>query len=725
VIAQSLLLDGDFAIENVHRRGDYHAYYAGDLPPHVQKRGRNGRIYSVHAPGLPTLIAPAFAIGGYPAVVVFLVLLSAAGSALVWHVAWLATRRPDAAWFGWAAVTLPVTAIFQSFTVYPDGAGGVLALTGAWALLRAADEAQSGEVRARPWLLHGAALAALPWLHSRFAVLAAGFGALVLLRLAQTKNPAGKAVAFLAVPAVSALLWVGFFIAIYGTPNPSAPYGAGEIGSFRFVPGGLLGLLFDQRFGLLAYAPVVAIAFAGLGVMLARTGSRRLALELLFVVGPYLLTVTHFAMWWGGWSAPARFFAPVLPMFAVPGAAAWVAMRGRTSRVLASSALVATALASVVLVWAERGRLAYNTRGFPALWLEWMGRAADLTAAAPSWARETDVPLARAAAVWIAAAGLAWLAVRAAERSGRLRDRAWVPTIVVALLCAAAMAASSVVWALEGTPGRATVRSQMQLLDALAEHPRLLALRLEGWSRIPSRQVAGRMRIELTRPPTARAGGRDTPPMFAVPPLPAGRYRLTVPPEARGWIMAGIARDQFARQTVELPAPPIDVTFPLPVNGLFLGGDEEARRTVRALAIEPLRILTPGERLTGEPARRAVQYAGARVFFLDEKSFPEPEAFWVGGARDSAVVLQPDAPAASARLRLRNGPVENRVTLAAGSWSDDLRLSPGEERDVEIPLDRARGGLALRIGSSAGFRPSEADPGSRDHRFLGVWVKPL
>ena len=176
IITQSLLIDHALTIDDVHRRGDYRAYYPTELQPHVQMRGKNGRIYSVHAPGLPALVAPAFVLGGYHAVVGFLILIAAAGSALAWHVGWLATRRTDAAWFGWAAVTLPVTAIFQSFTIYPDGVGGVLTLTGLWALLRADDESKSGETRLRPWLLHGAALALLPWLHSRFAVLAGGLG---------------------------------------------------------------------------------------------------------------------------------------------------------------------------------------------------------------------------------------------------------------------------------------------------------------------------------------------------------------------------------------------------------------------------------------------------------------------------------------------------------------------------------------------------------------------
>ena len=101
-------------------------------------------------------------------------------------------------------------------------------------------------------------------MHQRFAAIAGCLGALVLLRLARVPNAAAKAVAFLAAPAVSALAWVAFFIAIYGTPDPTAPFG-NEVRSLGFIPGALTALLFDQRFGLLAYAPAVAIAFGGLG----------------------------------------------------------------------------------------------------------------------------------------------------------------------------------------------------------------------------------------------------------------------------------------------------------------------------------------------------------------------------------------------------------------------------------------------------------------------------
>ena len=65
VMTQSLLTDGDLRIENNHARGDYKVYYRNALNPDYRTRGRNGQIYSIHPIGLPILITPAFAAGGY------------------------------------------------------------------------------------------------------------------------------------------------------------------------------------------------------------------------------------------------------------------------------------------------------------------------------------------------------------------------------------------------------------------------------------------------------------------------------------------------------------------------------------------------------------------------------------------------------------------------------------------------------------------------------------
>jgi hypothetical protein len=735
VITQSLLLDGDLRIENNHRRGDYQAYYPGSLRPDFLRRGGNGEIYSIHAPGLSVLVAPAFFVGGYPAVVAFLVVIAALGSALTWHVTWLATREPRASWFGWAAVTLSATAIFHAFTVYPDGVGGVIVLTGIWALLRAELERTNGVSRLRPWLLHGAALALLPWLHTRFALLAGSLGALTLLRLARTREPAGKAVAFLAVPAVSALAWVGYFIAIYGTPDPSAPYGGAREFSLAYIPGGLAGLLFDQRFGLIANAPALSCALAGVAVMaasrrpmpaaMAAPGpSQRLGLELLFLVVPYLLTVTNFAMWWGGWSAPARFAAPVLPVLAIPCAVAWTTVRTRATRAWAAGALGITAFISSLLVFADGGRLAFNTREGYALWLDRWSKLADLGQGLPAWFRGRENMFFAEIAVWLGAFVAAWVAVRTVEARVRPRSARFATTAAMTS-AVAMMMALTVVWRLHRVDGMQVAPAQLELLRRLPAEPRAVGFSLTPVRLLARDQALSLLRIEARSGSTQAGGaGRADRPLIVLPAVPAGRYRVETRGAGDGWIMIGIGQDQFALRTerVSSPAGALEVEFPVDVRALIVRGDEDARRSVTSVVVQPLGLAaTP--KLTGEYARRAVRYGRATVYFLDERSFPEPEAVWVGGARRSSWVIQPDDRRDRVDLLLRNAPVENRLTIEIGKWREELALGPGEERRVRVPLDGARGATLVTFAASTGFRPSAVEPGSRDDRFLGVWVR--
>ncbi len=176
VITQSLLLDHDLKIENNHRRGDYHAYYGGELRPDYLKRGTDGEIYSIHAPGLSVAVIPAFALFGYPGVIVFLALLSAAATGVAWSAVWKTSGDAGAAWFGWAAIALSAPFFFQSFIAYPDGPGAAIVMVAVATLIagRAASD--------RRLFITGIALAALPWLHTRFSLAAAVLAALILAR---------------------------------------------------------------------------------------------------------------------------------------------------------------------------------------------------------------------------------------------------------------------------------------------------------------------------------------------------------------------------------------------------------------------------------------------------------------------------------------------------------------------------------------------------------------
>ena len=249
---------------------------------------------------------------------------------------------------------------------------------GAWLLI---DLADGREVAARRLVATGAALALLPWLHSRFAVIAAALGVVIVLRLRSLRSPLIPIVRFLSVPAIAGAAWFAFFWMIWGSPSPLSPYGADTSTSSAYILRGLIGLLVDQQFGVLTTAPIYLIAFAGLASLARRRP--RLAVELSLIVVPYAIAVSSYAMWWAGSAAPARFLVAILPLAVLPIAMCFsappergchgVAEGSSTSPVEATPSLGLPVIAVLLLVISvglvfpralvESGRFIYNNRG--------------------------------------------------------------------------------------------------------------------------------------------------------------------------------------------------------------------------------------------------------------------------------------------------------------------------------------------------------------------------
>jgi hypothetical protein len=748
VITQSLLYDHDLKIENNHKRGDYHAYFPGDLAPDAIRRGRNGEIYSIHAPGLPALVLPAFAIGGYHGAVIFLVAVASAACALAWWLAWRVTDSASAAWFGWAAVALCAPFVLETFTVYPDGVGAAIVLTGFWALVRAESESPPspasrlrrdfGETRQQSplaqglavWAAHGFALSLLPWLHTRFSVLAATLGGLILVRLARAPNAVGKAIAFLAAPALSALAWLFFFVVIYGTPDPSAPYGGSVQSSFAYLPNGLGGVLFDQGFGLFATAPVLAAGIIGF------FWTRRLALDWAVMSVPYLLAVTTFAMWWAGWSGPARFVVPLVLPLAIPAACAWQrATHGW--RVVMLTALLVSVWLSAAMAAGGGGRLGYHTRNeggmTAAPWAEWANHAVDLASAMPAFvplpigsATAARVTAARTGFValipWLAALAVAAFAVAWFVNGRRHRAPERSVTFATFAIAIAVMGAASIDWTLSGAEPLTIAAAQMDALRALG-NTRRIAIDVTH-ARVLRGEAATAMTIEI---PIRRARRAPLPrpnrPLASFPDVPAGTYDVSVKMHGSldGWVIVGVGNDQFAIATQPIAdfQKGVRIALPAGARALSVRADEDARDRLEAIDLRPVSLASPPAAVL---ARHAVRYAASTVFFLDDRAFPEPAGFWVAGGRETAIVIAPDRPSGSAALQLRNAPVANTLALERGAWRQTIELGASEERRIDVPLDGGAG-TPLRIRCSSGFRPSETDPHSRDSRLLGIYVR--
>ncbi len=81
----------------------------------------------------------------------------------------------------------------------------------------------------------------------------------------------------------------------------------------------LIGLLVDQEFGLLTYAPVYVLALWGAIVLV--TMRRDVALSVFLIVGLYVALIicplTNVHGWTGGWNPAARFLTPITPLLAL------------------------------------------------------------------------------------------------------------------------------------------------------------------------------------------------------------------------------------------------------------------------------------------------------------------------------------------------------------------------------------------------------------------------
>jgi hypothetical protein len=310
MVADSLLRDGDVSLERDYEQGRYQGFFDGPLSPHYRVRGKGGEIYSLHALGLSLLILPSYAAGGYPAAGLFMALLAALLAREIRELL-RATLHDDAVAAGtaWVIALGPPLIHYTGLIFTEVPAALVLALA-----LRQASRARAwGVARA---LGVGLLLGFLPWLNVRYILVAIIVGLYVLAQGLRARPAAA-----LAAPGLASAAGVAVYHhALYGFFDPRLVYGRRPEFSLATLPEGLPGLLLDQEFGLLVYAPVFALCASGLFLLWRR--DRRLAWVVMAGVATTTFTAATWHMWRGGFNPPARFLVPVLPLLALPVAAA-------------------------------------------------------------------------------------------------------------------------------------------------------------------------------------------------------------------------------------------------------------------------------------------------------------------------------------------------------------------------------------------------------------------
>ncbi len=723
VITHSLLVDHDLEIENNHARGDYRAFWPGKLDPDYLQRGRNGRIYSIHSPGLSVLVLPGYGIAGARGAVITMCLIGALAALAVYDIALLFGGRAIAL-LTWMSICLTVPFVPHSWMLYPEIAGAAIV---GWAVLWLA---QMGRTSTTPtgwvWFARGVCLAALPWLHTKFVLLLAALVALLLWRLRSRI----KATAALLLPIGASLLaWLAYFYVIYGSVDPQVAYGRAFLNTFvrsENIPRSLLGLLLDQKFGLFVYSPVYVVAAVGVWILLRDRAHRAVAAALIVTAVPFVISSARLIMWWGGSSPPARFVVPLLPLLAAPMAIALMSVRGRVGRATVTIGIALSVLIVAVGV-ALPGRfflLPPDPHGVARL-LEAVQGSAPVTASLPTFTEGNwTKPLLRAVPWMVAIAAALALALFVAVRARRL-SAFWIGAVEAVTFMLVGSLLSSPVTA--SARGESAIRGRVDLITTYdPEHLRGFDYAAMSRADPDTLLRMGFLSIQRSADEPVDAAGRVATP----PPLPPGRYEVRVwlqgQREHDGDLVLSTRRGNVLARVNGPLVNPATMVFDLPAQiGFFLSLSEPSTAVaVRRVEITPLAIVPKSRRIDVQP--RAVEAIAGRpnayIVYVDDETYPEGGVFWTKAGNRARVVVAP-AGASEIVLTLHVGPIGGTVGVTVAGQTLDTTMTADETRQVSISVPQGSALVPVTIQAPGWFRPATVDSKSTDTRALGCQVR--
>ncbi len=357
LITHSLLHDGDWDLGNNFAHREYLPFYWGRLNPDTSGvyAMADGRIHAKAFQGLqPAVLLPGYWAAGRAGAVATMAAVSALALALAFRIALLFGASSRAAFLAWLGATFSVPLLSFAVSPWPEMTGALCLTAAVFLLCRE----------------HRIVLAA--WAAALCLAVAAGtksrlFVPAVPVMLAWPRRVSLRGALTLASVIAAAFVGIVAYNLVFQDASIVRRAGLGGVSEMaRWVLiwtaeaptqyRGHLGLLLDQEFGLLASAPVFALALAGAVVSL-RERRWRLA---LVAAGPFAVAWYYFGafvttrgpQWHGGFSPPSRLLVATLPLLAVCAALTLDRLRGRAAwTVVAGLYAVTMAHALVVSLW--------------------------------------------------------------------------------------------------------------------------------------------------------------------------------------------------------------------------------------------------------------------------------------------------------------------------------------------------------------------------------------
>ncbi len=263
--SESLVSGTGFDVAGEYRTRAWEDFYDGELAPNADIV--NGRLLDPQGMAFPALVAPAYALGGRIAVQLFLAAIAAAGFAVA---AALGRRLVPDPWATGSALAVGLSppAVLAATTISPAMSCATLIAGAALLALRIRDDPHGG-----PPVACALLLAPVVWLYP-LAALPGAVVAVALFRWLRRRRRAWTGIAAIEIVLISVIVYLSVNGRLYGgltpysaEPGPGPPTGIDGGGDIVDRLPRLATLWGDPGFGLLLYAPFLALGFASLWLL--------------------------------------------------------------------------------------------------------------------------------------------------------------------------------------------------------------------------------------------------------------------------------------------------------------------------------------------------------------------------------------------------------------------------------------------------------------------------
>jgi hypothetical protein len=503
--------------------------------------------------------------------------------------------------------------------------------------------------------------------------------------------------------------------------------------SLRALASGGPGLLVDQEFGILVYAPVLLVGFVGLVAMGFDRSRRTLSAALIAGVLILIALAGSHDPWWSE-SMPGRTLLLLLPLLGPPIAWLYAQTHGRHLLRAGMHLLLLVSLGMVLVIAFNASQVPFPQEGDgSSSLLIWMSPTWQLWDESPTYVGGMTTAAVIQTMLWLAGFAIAgWMFFRTPAAPGGPASLFASATAVATVI---AVTSTSAMLPIDPTRRRFDPEGRVlfPMLETFNTVVRPRALKYDPLSVVSPSELPPL--FSLSAVPGQR---RSRQPLRVVlntrVRLPAGEYELaitgsdeagTVPRASLG---LQIGREGRPLETWPLALKPGGISqhrFRVPLDAEFVGfrASRQVERTIGELRLRPLAIVDEQRRFESPTVRSSAAFGPVQVFFHDGNAFPEAEGFWVEGRNTTIVtILKPSEDRTSLPLAIHSGRRSNAATLATRDWSDRIELIPGRMSQITIPSTAGDPFVRLSVTSSEGFIPAEVEAGSKDRRVLGVWI---